>query len=42
LRDYVSNHIDALANKIIGESKWKLDVGKDEVRHLLDIEYGDA
>jgi len=41
LCDYVSNHIDALANKIMGESKWDLDTGKAEIRHLLEIEYND-
>ena len=39
LRDYVSNHIDALANKILDENKPELDVGKAEIRHLEDIEF---
>jgi hypothetical protein len=41
LRDYVSTHIDALAIKIMHEDKWKIDVGKSEIHHLLDIEHGD-
>jgi hypothetical protein len=39
LRDYVSAHIDALVNEIIGQNKSELDVGRDEVRHLQDIEF---
>jgi hypothetical protein len=42
LRDYVTSHIDALANKIIDEDKWKLDVGKAEIDHLLDDEFDNS
>jgi hypothetical protein len=43
LRDYVSSHIDALANKIGDEDKWKIDIGKHEVLNLLpETEYNDA
>jgi hypothetical protein len=38
LRDYVSRHIDALANKMLVEDKWKLEFGKDEVQNLHDSE----
>ena len=41
LRDYVSTHIDAFANKITDENKWELDDGKSEISHLRDIEYDD-
>ena len=44
LRDYVTNHIDALAIKIMDEDKRKLDVGEAEINHMLDtedIEYDD-
>jgi len=41
LRDYVTNHIDALANTISSERKWELDIGKSEIDHLKDIEYDD-
>lgn len=41
LREYVSTHIDALAMKIMHEEKWKIDDGKSEIQHLLDMEYGD-
>ncbi len=39
LRDYVTNHIDVLANKMADENKGELDAGKSEINHLIDIEY---
>lgn len=39
LRDYVTSHIDALANKIIDEDKSELETGKAEIDNLGDIEY---
>jgi len=41
LREYVSNYIDALGNKIASESNGELDAGRNEIRHLRDIEYND-
>ena len=41
LRDYVTSHIDAPANKIIDEGKGDLEIGKAEIDHLLDSEFDD-
>jgi len=41
LRDYVTNHLDALGNKMTDE-QWKLEIGKAEIDHLLDSEFDDA
>jgi hypothetical protein len=42
LRDYVTTHIDALANKISDESKGDLEIGRAEIDHLRDIDFDDA
>jgi len=42
LRDYVTQHLDTLANKIEDESTWELEIGKSEIEHLLDIELGES
>jgi hypothetical protein len=42
LRDCVTSRIDVLANKMVDDDKWKLDVGKAEIEHLLDGEFDDA
>ena len=39
LRNYVTTQIDALADKIVDESKSELEIGKAEIDHLLDIEF---